>query len=360
MNILKSIFKRKLTTTFFVVAYTLAILSFSIGNSVIEQQKQMTEYSNQENNKMLSFEKCGSLSVMDLEKLLYDENITLDVSKKIDLNKSENFNICTSLINKGLKPFIPMKSGSYFSSKDFEATSDIAVFSSTMPVINNEYSFKVFTSNGASKKVTLKEKGISNEREQRVTVPKSIFFDCIDNYTLADNNLVIKINGEKADINKAINKIKSTIKEYNSDAKLNISPYIGEDNSAEYQYLFKASLIIIVIILLNSINISALWLEKRKNEIILRKIVGATNRDIFNILFSELTIISIISLVIAIGVQAILYKFANGSIFNANMALYKTNFIYAFILSIVTAYLSALPVYIYLLKIQPAQILLEE
>ncbi|MDD7795915.1 ABC transporter permease [Clostridium sp. 'White wine YQ'] len=360
MRILKSIFKRKLTTTFFIIAYTLAILSFSIGNSVIEEQKLKAKYFNSDNNKILSFSDCNNYDLLKLEQLLKDDDISLEVSKGVKLNKSENFTLSTTFINKGLKPFVNMKSGSFFSKVDFESNSNKAIFSSTIDVSDNKYSFKTFNTKGDSKEFVLIESGITNEREQKIVVPKKVFLECVENINLSDNDLVIKINGEQTAITKALNKVEASIKEYSSNAKLTVSPYVVNDNSEEYQYLFKVSLVIIVIILLNSINISSLWLETRKREIVIRKVLGATNKNIFNILFSELTIISLMSMILALLVQTILYKVNNGSIFNVSIALYKSNFIYALLLSIVTAYISALPVYMYLLKIQPSQALAEE
>ncbi len=360
MSIFKSIFKRKLTTFFFIIAYTLAILSFSLGNSVIEQQKLKAQYLNSENNKILSFNNCSNFNLLDLERLLKNDNITLDVYKNINLNKSESFNLSTSLINNGLRPFINMRDGDYFSKEDFESNSHNAIFSSTIDVSDFKYSFKIYNSDETYREVLLIQKGLTTEREKKIIVPRKIFLENVENINLNESDLLIKINGDQEEIRIALDRIENTIKEYNVDAQLTISPYIVDDTSEEYQYLFKVSFVIILIILLNSINISSLWMENRKKEIILRKVFGATNKDIFNILFSELTVIASLSLILAFLVQTVLYRIFNGNILDINIYLYKSNFVYALILALVTSYISALPVYIYLLKIQPARLLSEE
>jgi putative ABC transport system permease protein len=360
MNIIKSMLNRKLTTIFFIIAYTLAILSFSIGNSVVEQQKLKVKYINSENNKLLSFKNCDDFNVLDLKQLLENEDITLEVFKTINLNKGESFSLSTNLLNRGLKPFINMKTGSYFTEEDFDSNSNIAIFSSSIDVSNNKYAFKVIQEDVAPKNILLNGKGISSERASKIIVPNKLFLECIEDTKLNYNNLSIKINGEQAAISRAISKIEAKLKEKYSVGKLEVYPYITEDNSEESQYLFRISLMIIIIILLNSINISALWTERRKKEIVLRKVLGATNKDIFNMLFGELTIIALISLILALVGQAILYNFGNANITGINIALYKSNFYYALVLALTTAYVSALPVYIYLLKMQPAQVLLEE
>lgn len=360
MTVLKSLSERKLITTFFVIAYTFAILSFSVGNSALEQQRLRVNYNKPENNKVISFKNCNTYTLLDLVELIKNENITLEVYKTISLNKSENFILSTSFINKGLQPFVDMKDGSYFNKDDFESDSKLAVFSSTVDINNNKFNFKSVQDSGNIKNVELVGKGISTERTAKVIVPQKLFLECEKNINLSNESIVFKLNGNEMDVDRAAKKVGDKFKEKSKQAMVSVSPLIINDDSYESQSLFKMTLAIILIIILNSINISALWIERRKKEIILRKVFGATNRNIFNILFGELTIIALISMIIALLIQFILVKAGNAHILNINITLYKSNFYFGLILAIATAYLSALPIYVYLSKIQPAKELMEE
>lgn len=352
MSLLNLISKKKSITTFFILAYTFAILTFSIGTSAITSEKNKVENFNKNNNTVVSF-LDNNLDITS--KVLLDIVKNDEVTVKLSTYQNINGNITeliTDIKSNGI-PYTPdMKSGVYFTQTDFESSDEIAIFSSTVNLSNEIYRL--------NKDIKLKSKGILYERKSQIIVPNKVFFAFMDTDYLSIPNIVVFINGNESSVNSAITNIENYINVNGNISSIKIAPYVIEDVSYEAENLYKSSFLIVLITIINSISISALWVEEMKKEIVLRKVVGAKNYDIFKLYFTELTIISLLAFIASMLIQLTLTLLTNGYIYGINISLHLNNILYAFIVAITIAYASALPSFIYLTKIEPTKLLREE
>nr|WP_243277953.1 ABC transporter permease [Clostridium yunnanense] len=145
----------------------------------------------------------------------------------------------------------------------------------------------------------------------------------------------------------------------------NINGGVIDLTSEQYNFsngvLNVITFIIIVIAIINVMNFTVLWISERTKEIALRKTVGATNKDIRNLIFNEILALSIVALVISIGFQAIMYRIINnmGSL-EIYLQISIKNLIASFIVSYTISLLSTIPLYFKASEISPAIVLKEE
>lgn len=360
MNIINSIMKRKSITVFFVLSYTFAILTFSIGKSAITSQEIKAQNYSVDNNKSIVFKGDSKLSVDELLTLLKDDKVSILLMQKLGSSDNKDINIETQVKTDGLFYKEDTKEGDFFEKDDFKSKDSIAVVSSTVPTENNKLKVEYRGSDNEIKSEELECKGMTYQRAVIATVTNDLFFRATGNKELFNSEFLIILNGKEDALVKAINKIENHIKAINKDNLLEVKGYSRGEKSYEAQLLYQASFFIVLITIINSISISSLWVEDRKKEIILRKVMGAKSYDIVKMFFGELTIISLIAVVLAISMQGIVSLISGGYVGNIDIRLHLNNFIFSFILAIVTAYLSALPAFKHLTKIQPAEVLREE
>lgn len=352
MILLASILKRKIITTFFIFSYTFAILTFSVGNSAITSEKLKTKNFNINNNQIISFVECNvEISSEELLEIIKDCKVSVTLFKYQDIN-GNNIEMTTELKSDGYFYSPDMKIGEYFTKDDFKSSEEIAVFSPTVKL--NDGTLKLNTD------INLKSKGVTYERAAKIIMPYKLFFDYFEINNISNGSLAIIINGSENSVNLSIHKLNEYVNSIDANSKISSSPYTIKDVGYESNILYKSSFFIILITIINSISISSLWVEEMKNEIVLRKVFGARDSDIFKTFFLELAIISIIAMLLSMLIQWILSLVTGGYIFNIDLRLHFNNVIYSFILAIVTAFGSALPAFKYLVKVQPANILRED
>lgn len=133
---------------------------------------------------------------------------------------------------------------------------------------------------------------------------------------------------------------------------------VNETYKVSENSLFTISIIILLICSINVINFSYFWIHSRVREIALRKAVGATNGDIFSLIFNEMISLTFISLFIAYIIQFVIVGVVNrttlGGIYLLNSA---SNFLYSSVLSIVLSFITTIPTYLVAIKFEPAMIL---
>ncbi|MEG0672270.1 FtsX-like permease family protein [Clostridium sp.] len=360
MNIINSILKRKSITIFFILSYTFAILTFSVGNSAITSQEIKTQNYSVDNNKIIRFEGDSKFSVDELLKLLENDNISITLVMQYGNGSQQFINFETQIKTDGLFYKEDTKEGQFFEKTDFKTKEPITVVSSTVPTENNKLKVEYRDENNEVKYEELECKGMTYQRAFIATVTNEMFFNVAGSKELFNSGFQIIINGKEDDLLEAINKIETHVKGINKENELEIKGYSRGEKSYEAQVLYQASFFIILITIINSISISSLWVVDRKKEIILRKVMGAKSYDIVKMFFGELTIISLGAVVLAISIQGLGALISGGYVGNIDIRLHLNNFIFSFILAIVTAYLSALPAFKHLTKIQPAEVLREE
>ncbi|MEG0296408.1 MAG: FtsX-like permease family protein [Clostridium sp.] len=360
MNIINSIMKRKSITVFFVLSYTFAILTFSIGKSAITSQEIKAQNYSVDNNKSIVFKGDSKLLVDELLTLLKDDKVSITLMTQVSSDNQQMINLETQIKTDGLFYKQDTKEGEFFEKTDFMSKDPITVVSSTVPTENNKFKIEYRDSNNEMKYEELECKGITYQRAFVAIVTNDLFFNVTGNKELFNSNFQIIINGKADVLLESINKIENHIKGINKENVLEVKGYSRGEKSYEAQVLYQASFFIILITIINSISISSLWVVDRKKEIILRKVMGAKSYDIVKMFFGELTIISLGAVVLAISIQGLGALISGGYVGNIDIRLHLNNFIFSFILAIVTAYLSALPAFKHLTKIQPAEVLREE
>lgn len=350
--------KLNLITIFFCIAYTLIIFSFSVGFSIVENQKLIIEKNNPNTNKVIVIT-SNNIKLEDIIAIVNNEVITLNAQVDVNLNKSESFKLTSNFINKRENLEDEIKIGEKFKKDDYTNKDNVAIFSSLMRLQDNKFKFSYADINGHIQEQQLISKGITYGTESKVLVNNNVFMDYIINCGLLARDIKLKINADKEDLVQIQSDISSNLKKIDSSAVIEFINDFQDDNE-ESGMLFKITFSILLIILLNSINITGLWVEKRKREIGIRKAVGATNNDLVKLLFKELLTIAIFSLLLVLIIQFILIKIDFFILFNLQVKMYFKNFIYSLLLAIIVSALTCLPAYYYLFKLQIIDVLSEE
>lgn len=349
--------KINMTTIFFVIAYALIIFSFSVGVSIVENQQIKINNRNPKNNKVIVV-KSDYIKLKDIILSINDENVALNAEVTININKSESFKLATNYINKRLILEDEVKIGENLKKEDYEDTNNFAIFSPMIRLQNNSYKFSYFDINNNFKEEELIAKGITYSTESKILVNNKIFDNYIYDRNLLASQISIKINADEYELEDLKQKIYSNLKNIDQNVEVKFLDDF-ESKDFEISILFKITVSIIIIIILNSINITGLWIENRKKEIGIRKAVGATNTDLVKLLFYELSSIAIFSMILVFIIQIILIKINFFAIFNIKINIYSKNLIYSLLLSIIISALSSLPAYYYLFKFQIVDVLSE-
>ena len=264
----------------------------------------------------------------------------------------------TNYINKRLILEDEVKVGENFKKEDYVNTNNFAIFSPMIRLQDNSYKFSYFDMSNNIKEEKLIAKGITYSTESKIWVNNNIFNDYINARDLLASEISIKINADEYELEDLQQKIYLNLK--NIDQNVGVE-FLEDFESKDFEIsiLFKIIVSIFIIIILNSVNITGLWVENRKKEIGIRKAVGATNTDLVKLLFYELTSIAIFSMILVFLIQIILIKINFFDIFNIQINMYSKNLIYSLLLSISIASLSSLPAYYYLFRFQIIDVISE-
>lgn len=344
----KRILKFNANNSFFIISFTFAILTFSVGSSIVSNEKYLALKFNPSKNKELHFNVTSDIKISAITEILKNENITL---KLYFYDKDKHLQISTEFISNSFSLIPDMKSGNAFTLEDFNSSESIGISSSSIEDISLD--LKGLT----TERTSINRTGTFYQLSNEVIVPKKTFLKLLNNHNINFSPLFCLISGEEKDVASSIALINNYIKELDSNNKLDSYGYIREDRSLESAALFQASIIIIIITLINSVILSSLWVESNKKEIALRKAIGAKDNDIFLMFFGELSALSFISAILALSIHYLITLVNNGYIFNLNISLNISTFIYSLILSIATAFIVALPVIKKVSKLQPSILL---
>lgn len=348
--------KRKSIFAFFIISYAITILTFSMGISAIGSQQSKIKKSSAEYNKSIVFEvkenieEVEEISSNDIIGILEKNNITTILKRY----GKDDMTIETYLTTNG--PFYKedMKSGEYFTKEDFKSNKSKAVFSNTFI---GEKSIDLLKDNGEKENIKLATNEISYEKESKMTIPVAMFEKYEGGINFNDRELQFIISGEKIELEKTINEVKAYIEKNNKSHIVSVYDYMTFDREAEWNALLRTTVLIIFVTLINSIGIAYLWIESRKKEIVLRKVVGASNFAVTKIFFFEIFRIAILSMIISISSQYIISSFTGGYILDMNIKMTSTNIVASFVIIIGTTLITSIPFLIYLMKIQPVEML---
>lgn len=351
--------KIKAASIFFVIAFTFAIFSFSLANSVIAAKKNYEKRFNIDNNKIITFELEEDIDVKDMIKEIEKDGVTISLARFIANSKNQQLNgyeIYTKVNLGNIDPHDDLIKGKYFSQEDFN--SEDKVFISTMDKDKNkELSLDYTNINGEEEEIKLKNVGQISSQMKSILVPNKVFFQYTNGSYVMANNISIYLAGEKTNLDNCMNSIEEYVKGKSPNNKITTGNVYFSDKSIEASFLIQTTILIAGITVLNSVCISFLWVQDKKKELVLKKVCGARNRNLFFMFFKELTILSIISMALATIIHFIIVKITGGVVIGIDIRMSLTGVLYSFILAIVTAYITAIPAYSYISKVQPTEIL---
>ncbi|MEG1482442.1 ABC transporter permease [Clostridium sp.] len=346
----------KVYMVFFIIAFTLGILAFSIGNSAIINKNKNIERNSIKKNKSIMFTETKEANLDEVLSIL--EKFKLTVCLVSD-NLKDIYATKTIVDFDGTNLTDDMSSGNYFTKEEFvNSSKNEGVFSG---VLTDENKFTIeYSENDGAKNIDISKKGQSFQIYSEVIIPQKLFFKLFSEKDLSKANYYITIHGDENEISKAISEINDFVKAKDSTNKIEVNPYVMTTNGEEAQFLYKLSFLIIIITIINSISISYLWISDKKEELVLRKVCGAKNKDLFKMFFFELTILALFAALIAIIIQFIMVQISGGMIGTIDIRLNIKSIIYSAGIAIISAYLATIPIYVKIKKLEIVAMLKEE
>lgn len=224
------------------------------------------------------------------------------------MNKTNTIIISEELNDKCIE-----KNGEKFYGFDANYFEVIGVFKSNDNIINKD---ALAYYNLASKKIT----------------SKNLIYD---NYILG--NFQIDAGDKTKELVKNLDDY-CTVKITRSIIDNSFSERLQKTISSQSLTLFPVILIIFMIIL-NSISVSSNWIENRKKEIFIRRLVGATNGRIAIMLFKDFFLIATFSYIVALLLAIIMSKVGLITLFNFKLSIATTIISYG--LTMITGLISS-------------------
>lgn len=348
--------KRIKGLVFFLIAFSIAIFTFSVGKSATDSQKKAYLKYDPTKNKVLNFSKTEGFTLDMLNETLKSQNISIMLIKKQD---SSPVKLKTFTQTKGIFTEETMLNGETLTKEDFEGNGQKVIVSSV--VKDEELTLNYYNKVGELKNKTLEKQGEYYDKEGVIVMPYSLYKSINEDIDINDVNqkIVISAQGEY-ELNLALTSVQKEAKNINSENIVTMSDYTAFNSSKESSLIKAVLVLIILVTMINSAGISTIWVQERKKEIIMRKIMGATDRDIAKLFFGELMAVSGLSVVIALVVQFVLVLITGGKLLNFDISMHLGNIIYSILITVAMALIVALPFYSDLKEIQPIEIIREE
>lgn len=338
---------------FFIVAFTLSFLAFSIGNSAINaQNKRLSRYTG-DNNHIIQVFTNYNFTNEEMVELLKEQKITIQLSSNIIIEDKVG-KVTTELKSDGLSRLCDLRYGHYLSKDEYLSDENMGVFSTGVTnkkkfTLRNIYDSSIIP-------IEVEEIGKTFDTSITVDVPNNIFFSLLT----SDDFVEIIFSGEPEEIKEAVDKLDMFLKEKDTDSIVGDYELPIDENEVAGKQMFGVSILIVIITILNSINICGIWVTDNKKELLVRKVCGATDFDLIKDFFIKLLCVSLISLCIAISTQEILAVVLKGVFLNIDIRLHMQNLIYSLIFSVGITLISSIPALYYIMRVQPAKMLNEE
>lgn len=347
---------RKFSIIFYFFSFTIAIFIFSIGNSAIDFEMNKIKMFSKDNNKILNFSLNESLTLDKLKEILEKQKVSIILKKNLD---GTAIYLESYLKTDGYYYEEDMKNGEFFSKGDFESLEEKGLKTEKSNLKDN-IDIKYVDSKGKEKILNLKSKGTIFSKENKVVVPIKIFFNSFEDIDLNDRDLQIIMAGEVKEIEKSIETIKTYIKDLKGENNLEVNDYFIANKSEEGKVLKIMSYLVALVAVINSFGICSLWIKSKEKEIVMRKVVGASNIDVLKIFFKELGIIATISLILAIGGQAALSYYFGGYFMFIKIKVTPINIVNTIIFTILITLTTTIPFFRKVSKLSLVKMLKED
>lgn len=366
-NKLKRIYKFSgIFSVFFIITLLLSIL---IGNLV--SIKQNLDKSNEffsENKKKIAINLPLKNNITwkdEFFKIIsQSQEVILGTSLGFTDDIESNLVVKPIYFNKDTYKSPPIKEGRFLGTKDCESSQGTAV-------IGENYMSFIESKNG-------QEYIEFNKKKYKVV---GVLGDSKGN-SLYDNWMIINLNAYmnenklsnsytidciNGNLNQELMKITKALKSIDKNASINILPdYINNGDTLSFALYSSKSLIMMatmmgVLLFLNIINSSYLWVDEMKKEMAVRKVYGATNRNImFKIIIMYVTT-ALIAAALAIVFQNMITKSGitlwNANMINSNREANMVIILGVIIGSIIIGVIAAMIPSSIVLKLQPSHML---
>lgn len=348
--------KRIKGLVFFLIAFSIAIFTFSVGKSATDSQKKAYLKYDPGKNKVLNFSKCEGVTLEMIKEALKDQNISIMLIKKQD---NSPVKLKTYMQTRGIFIEENMLSGDALTKEDYEGDLNKVIASSI--VKDEELNISYYDKEDKLQSKVLEKQGEYYDKEGIILMPFALYKSVNEASNIKDVNQKIVLAGEgEYELSLALKTLEKKAKDVNENNIVTMSDYTVFNSSKESSLIKAVLFLIVCVTMINSAGISTIWVQERKKEIIMRKIMGATDKDIAKLFFGELIAVSALSIVIALLVQFILVLLTGGKLLNFDITMHVGNIIYSILITIVMALVVALPFYSDLKEIQPIEILREE
>lgn len=341
------------SSIFFICAFTLAFFMFSIANSAISSQNKRLQKYDGKTNKAITIKCKEGISQDTITDLLKDDKVTIELLNYV-FNK--DYILTTHIKNDGFIRLGDLRYGEYLSKEDYSGEEAVGVFSSAIKSTDH-FNISYYDDYDVEKNIEIKEIGKTFDVEAFLDIPNKLFFKLSKTNDVISNNFIMVFSGEEEEINNAIDKFKGYIINRDPESVVDVYNYNINDIEMDGRGMLEATMIIIFITILNAISISELWVKENRKELIVRKVCGAKNIELVKIHFKRLSLLSAISVLIAIGLQLAVELIFKGVFLNTDIRININNFLFTFMLSIVVAFISSIPSLIYITKVEPASML---
>lgn len=333
-------YKKRLSLFFYLLSFTIAIFIFSIGTSAVKAEKENLKKYNGENNKLLNFYLEEKLTLDSLKEVLKSYKLSIIVRGTLE---GSNVIFESYLKTDGLFYQEDMKKGEFFNRGDFESKEKVFLTTSLFLKDGEEFNFNYINDRGEQEVFKGKSSGEVYSKERKIILPFNSFNNYFQGSYLGDENIKIIMAGEIEDINKGIFAINEYLKSLDENNFLEVFDYTVADKSEEGKTLKIMSYLIVLVAVMNSISICSLWINSKEKEIVMRKIVGATNIDIGKIFFFQLGKIAVLSLTIALMIQGLLSYSLGGYFMLINIKIKKGTIIYSIVFTFIMVLLTTIP-----------------
>jgi putative ABC transport system permease protein len=385
-SIFKNYRKNLLSVILLIIGYFIGILSLSIGISVVKDVRDYSLDSTSGNvNDMIIVDvnssKKDNLSYKNINNILEQISHDLEVQVlnfgniKINDNESYKSSIIPIINTKNSDWHIPITYGRYFSSSECSGSNRVVI-------IGKELESEIFP-NGIDKNSNINiysEEynviGVAGRRTREtqwdniVYIPfkalpkilKENFSErMVGNNTRNDYSislLVRKNQNNKINLKNVVNKSFQNHNNYG----IRFDTIDSRDNSSIFNSIFITILIsgmILIVVVINVVNLSLFWIFNRKNEICIKKIIGATDTELIISIILETTIIAVFSSMLAIIVHSLIFKIYNSYFVTDGISIEISiyNYIISFCVSIICGCISSIAPIKEILKMEPAEAL---
>ncbi|MGL4774766.1 MAG: hypothetical protein ACRC2K_14475, partial [Clostridium sp.] len=257
---------------FFLFAFTLAIFTFSVGKSATDSQKSKYLKYNPKYNKVLVFNEVEGFTMEGLMESLKYEQVSIQLVKKVD-NTTVKYK--TYAKTDGIFVEESMTSGNSFGKDDFNKKKNEVI--ATSAVKDEELKVAYVNNDGKRIETQLNKVGESYDRDGFVTMPYPLYKESFGEVNLNDSSVTIVMAGYEYELDKATKAIQKEIEKRGLKGYMKTKDYIPYNTSKDSSMTKAILALIIGVTIVNSVGISTIWVESRKKEIILRKIMGATD-----------------------------------------------------------------------------------